>query len=80
MVKDCLEKAKALSTATNEGGRPSKFQIKMQNAWYKTAAYIGQVINSISKTYDVAQIQAELDELRKIVAEMTTSEHNKVET
>jgi hypothetical protein len=41
-----------------------------QQNWVKLATYISQVINSISKTYDVSQIKAELEELRKTVGEL----------
>jgi hypothetical protein len=43
--------------------------IEQQN-WVRLAAYLSQVINSIGKTYDIAQIKAELEELRKTVGEM----------
>jgi hypothetical protein len=45
------------------GGRKAT---ERQN-WVRIAAYISQVINGISKTYDVTQIKDELDELRKTV-------------
>ncbi len=35
--------------------------------WARLATYISQVINSISKTYDISQIKDELEELRKTV-------------
>lgn len=41
-----------------------------QQNWVRLAAYISQVINSISKTYDVSQIKDELEELRKSIEEM----------
>ncbi len=41
-----------------------------QQNWARLATYISQVINSISKTYDVTQIKDELEELRKTIEEM----------
>jgi hypothetical protein len=41
-----------------------------QQNWVKIAAYISQVINGITKTYDVTQIKTELDELRKTIGEL----------
>jgi hypothetical protein len=38
--------------------------------WARLAAYISQVINSISKTYDVTQIKTELEKLRKTIGEL----------
>jgi hypothetical protein len=36
----------------------------------RLAAYISQVINSISKTYDITQIKTELEQLRKTIGEL----------
>jgi hypothetical protein len=41
-----------------------------QQNWARLATYISQVINSISKTYDVTQIKDELEELRKTIEDM----------
>jgi len=54
-------------------------QWKQRQNWVRLAAYIAQVINSISKTYDLAQIKQELEELRKIVREMRRHELGKGE-
>jgi hypothetical protein len=36
----------------------------------RLATYMSQVINGISKTYDITQIKDELEELRRSIAEM----------
>ncbi|MEM2081138.1 MAG: hypothetical protein QW744_02570 [Candidatus Bathyarchaeia archaeon] len=41
-----------------------------QQNWVRLAAYISQVINSISKTYDITQIKNELEQLRKTIGEL----------
>jgi hypothetical protein len=41
-----------------------------QQSWVRLAAYISQVINSISKTYDITQIKTELEQLRKTIGEL----------
>lgn len=46
-----------------------KKSVAQQN-WARIATYISQVINCISKSYDVSQIKDELDELRKIVGKL----------
>jgi hypothetical protein len=43
---------------------------KEHQQWTRLAAYISQVINSISKTYDVTQIKTELEQLRKTIGEL----------
>ena len=44
--------------------------IESKQSWVRLAAYISQVINSISKTYDEAQITADLERLEKMVKEL----------
>jgi hypothetical protein len=39
--------------------------------WMRAAAYISQVINSISKTYDEASIDTELKQLQKKIEELS---------
>lgn len=56
----------ATEQSLSAGGQKSA---ERQN-WVRLAAYISQVINSISKTYDVTQIKDELEELRRTIEEM----------
>ena len=63
-LRSLLEIATEQSIST--GGQKS---VERQN-WVRLAAYISQVINGISKTYDITQIKDELEELRKTIAEM----------
>ena len=51
---------------------PANEQTK-QN-WTRLAAYVSQVINSITKTYDEKEIDAELDELERLINELSTQE------
>jgi hypothetical protein len=56
----------AVDQVQSAGWRKTK---EHQN-WVRLAAYISQVINSISKTYDVTQIKTELEQLRKTIGEI----------
>jgi hypothetical protein len=59
-----------LETATEEAlAAGGKKPAERQN-WVRLAAYISQVINSISKTYDITQIKNELEQLRKTIGEL----------
>jgi len=51
-----------------------KRKTKQIREWSRLAAYISQVINSVSKTYDLAKIQAELENLRRRIEEMESAE------
>jgi hypothetical protein len=59
-----------LETTTEEAlATGGKKPAERQN-WVRLAAYISQVINSISKTYDITQIKTELEQLRKTIGEL----------
>jgi hypothetical protein len=45
--------------------------VETKQNWARIAAYISQVINSISKTYDEAMIMEELEKLKKMAEELT---------
>jgi len=44
--------------------------VENKQNWARLAAYISQVINGISKTYDEAKIDTQLEELEKKIAEL----------
>jgi len=45
--------------------------VETKQNWARIAAYISQVINSISKTYDEAMVMEELEKLKKMINEMS---------
>lgn len=45
--------------------------VEAKQNWARIAAYISQVINSISKTYDEATAMEELERLEKMIEEAT---------
>jgi len=45
--------------------------VEAKQNWARIAAYISQVINSISKTYDEATALEELDRLEKMIEQAT---------
>lgn len=69
-----------LEVATDQVLSTTGPKTKNHQNWTRLAAYISQVINSISKTYDINQIQTELEELQKMVEKMNTNEHDQNKT
>ena len=63
-LRSLLEIATEQARATG-GKKPAERQ-----NWVRLAAYISQVINSISKTYDITQIKTELEQLRKTIGDL----------
>lgn len=48
--------------------------VETKQNWARIAAYVSQVINSITKTYDEAEIVAKLEELEQMIKQETTKE------
>jgi hypothetical protein len=59
-----------LEIATEQARGTNGKQTAERQNWVRLAAYISQVINGITKTYDVTQIKDELEELRETIADM----------
>jgi hypothetical protein len=67
-----------LEIATEQARNTNGKQTAERQNWVRLAAYISQVINGITKTYDVTQIKDELEELRKTIADMDKNDNGAV--
>jgi hypothetical protein len=47
---------------------------KQRQIWMRIMAYIGQVMNSISKSFDEAQVTKDLERLEKMIGEAMAKE------
>jgi len=47
---------------------------KQRQIWMRIMAYIGQVMNSISKSFDEAQVTKDLERLEKLINEAVAKE------
>jgi len=65
-----LELKSLQETAVEQVQSTTGRKTREQQNWARLTAYISQVINSISKTYDIIQIKNELKQLRKIIGEL----------
>jgi hypothetical protein len=62
----------AKSYATSEDATAKQRQV-----WARIMAYIGQVMNSISKSFDEAQITHDLEKLEKMIDEAMATEKDR---
>jgi len=49
---------------------------KQRQIWIRIMAYTGQVMNSISKSFDEAQVTKDLERLEKMINEAMATEEN----
>ncbi|MBS7646299.1 MAG: hypothetical protein QXL91_02515 [Candidatus Bathyarchaeia archaeon] len=52
-----------------EDGKPQKLTLSQRQKWARVAAYIAQIINSVSNTFDERQIDEDLAKLEELINE-----------
>lgn len=68
-LQDMFNMAKGYAQSKDPSVTPKQRQI-----WMRIMAYIGQVMNSISKSFDEAQISKDLEHLEKLINEAMAKE------
>jgi hypothetical protein len=71
-LEDVFNMSKAFAQSKAEDVTPKQRQI-----WIRIMAYTGQVINSISKSFDEAQITKDLERLEKMINEAVATEKSR---
>jgi len=54
-------------------------QWKEKQNWARIAGYIGQVINSLSSTYDLSKVEEDLTDLATLLSNMTEGKNEEVQ-
>jgi hypothetical protein len=60
----------------SEDGKAKKLDINQRQMWARVAAYIAQVMNSVSLAFDEKEIDRDLDELERLVNEAKAMAQN----
>jgi len=68
-LQDMFNMAKGYAQSKDPEVTPKQRQI-----WMRIMAYIGQVMNSISKSFDEAQVTKDLERLEKMIGEAVAKE------
>jgi len=68
-LQDMFNMAKGYAQSNDPKVTPKQRQI-----WMRIMAYIGQVMNSISKSFDEAQVTKDLERLEKLINEAVAKE------
>jgi len=61
--------AKGEVKTQTEEGRENPVTLKQRQMWARVAAYVAQIMNSVASGFDERQIDADLDELERLVNE-----------
>ena len=71
-LEDVFNMAKAYAQSKGEDVKPKQRQI-----WIRIMAYTGQVMNSISKSFDEAEVTKVLEKLEKMIGEAVAEEKSR---
>ncbi len=74
-LEDVFNMAKAFAQSKEkDGAGESVVPPKQRQIWIRIMAYTGQVMNSISKSFDEAQVTKDLERLEKMLSEAMATE------
>ncbi len=68
-LEDMFNMSKDFAQSKSDDVKPKQRQI-----WIRIMAYTGQVMNSISKSFDEAQVTKDLERLEKMINEAVAAE------
>ena len=63
-----------LFTLAKEQAQNKKLALPQRQKWVRVASYVAQVINSLTKSFDEAQVTKDLERLEKLINEAMAKE------
>jgi len=75
--QDMLENLQELFYLAKKHAQNSKLKVPQRQKWVRIASYVAQVINSLTKSFDEAEITKELEQLEKMIHEAMAEEKSR---
>jgi len=72
--ENMLQTLQELFSLAKEQAENKNLQLSQRQKWVRAASYVAQVINSLTKSFDEAQITKDLERLEKLVNEAMAKE------
>lgn len=69
-----LHTLQELFTLAKDQAQNTKLQLSQRQKWVRAASYVAQVMNSLTRSFDEAQITKDLEKLEKLVNEAMAKE------
>jgi ArsR family metal-binding transcriptional regulator len=80
LIKDLqvvFDMAKRFAQRKDGKSKDDKITVKQRQGWVSIMVYTGQVMNSITKSFDEAQVTKDLERLEKMINEAMATEKNR---
>jgi len=69
-----LQNLNELFSLAKKQAQNNKLQLPQRQKWVRVASYVAQVMNSLTKSFDEAQITKDLEKLEKLINEAMAKE------
>ena len=73
--EDLLHNLQELFSLAKKQAQNVKLQLPQRQKWVRVASYVAQVMNSLTRSFDEAQIDKDLEELEKMINEAMSREN-----
>jgi len=75
--ENLLQNLQELFALAKKQAQNKKLQLPQRQKWVRVASYVAQVMNSLTKSFDEAQITKDLERLEKMVNEAMAKEKSR---
>jgi len=75
--ENLLQNLQDLFGLAKKQAQNNKLQLPQRQKWVRVASYVAQVMNSLTKSFDEAQITKDLAKLEKLINEAMAKEKNR---
>ncbi len=72
-----LQNLQELFALAKKQAQNNKLQLPQRQKWVRVASYVAQVMNSLTKSFDEAQITKDLEKLEKMISEAMAKEKSR---
>jgi len=72
--ENLLQNLQELFTLAKKQAQNNKLTLPQRQKWVRVASYVAQVMNSLTKSFDEAQITKDLEKLEKMINEAMATE------
>jgi len=72
--ENMLQKLQELFSLTMKQAQNKKLGLPQRQKWVRAASYVAQVINSVTQSFDEAQVTKDLERLEKMINEAMAKE------
>ena len=75
--EEMLINLQELFSLAKQQAQNKKLELEQRQKWIRVASYTAQVVNSLTKSFDEAQVTKDLEKLEKLIGEAVAKEKDR---